>query len=208
MGWMKVLCDTYDKNSNLVADYISEFPLCPVAHIEATAQIEITIDGDGNFRRAVSVDDKANSEFFIPVTEESAGRSSGIAPHALYDNLTYVAGDYEQFTSTEKEASTSRDRFREYSKLIKEWAASEYSHPHIKAIYRYIDKKCMVRDLIDAGVVTLEEKGKLSKDKIAGKPYEKCVVRFIVQDGIEPDKCWHDKELIRLYQEYYFKMKL
>ena len=67
MGWMKVLCDTYDRNSNLVADYTSEFPLCPVAHIEATAQIEITIDGDGNFRRAVSVDDKAHDIVVVSV---------------------------------------------------------------------------------------------------------------------------------------------
>lgn len=208
MGWMKVLCDTYDRNSNLVADYTSEFPLCPVAHKDDTAQIEITIDGEGNFSKAISVTDKNDSYFFIPASEDSAGRSGATkAPHSLYDNLTYVAGDYERFVGTEKEAISSRERFCEYSKMLKEWNESEYSHPHINAIYSYIDKKCMIRNLIDAGVVTLDEKGKLSNDKIAGKPYEKCIVRFKVQDGIEPDKCWQDKKLIRLYQEYYTKMK-
>ena len=69
MGWMKVLCDTYDRNSNLIANYTSDFPMCPVAHMDATAQIEITIDGDGNFLKAVSITDKRTAEFFIPVSE-------------------------------------------------------------------------------------------------------------------------------------------
>lgn len=207
MGWMKVLCDTYDRNSNLIANYTSDFPMCPVAHMDATAQIEITIDGDGNFLKAVSITDKRTSEFFIPVSEESAGRASGIAPHALYDNLTYVAGDYWKYSNTEKETASSRERFCKYSRLLKEWTESEYSHPHINAIYMYIDKKCMIRNLIDSGVISLDSKGKFSKEKIAGKPYEKCIVRFIVRDGIEPGKCWTDMAIIRLYQEYYEKKK-
>lgn len=207
MGWMKILYDTYDRNLNLVADYTADFPLCPVAHMDATAQIEITIDEDGNFIRATAVTDKKNSEIFIPVSEESAGRSSGISPHALYDNLTYVAGDYEYFAVEEKDALSGRERFHEYVKLLKEWADSEYSHPHIKVICRYIERKCMIKDLVDAGVIYLDAKGKFSNEKISGKSYEKCIVRFIVQDGIEPDKCWQDKELIQLYQKYYVEKK-
>ena len=69
MGWMKILYDTYARNLNLVADYTADFPLCPVANMDATAQIEITIDGDGNFMRATAVTDKKSSEMFIPVSE-------------------------------------------------------------------------------------------------------------------------------------------
>ena len=65
----------------------------------------------------------------------------------------------------------------------------------------------MIKDLVDAGVRSLDAKGRFSKEKISGKAYEKCIVRFIVQDGIEPDKCWQDKELVQLYQKYYVEKK-
>lgn len=208
MGWMKILCDTYDKNQHLVADYGANYPLCPVAHMEANAQIEITIDQDGNFLRAFSVTDKEGASLFIPVTEESAGRSSGTAPHALYDNLTYVAGDYWEYVSEEKEIASSKERFAAYSKALKEWNRSEYSHPRINVISQYVNRQCMAKDLIDAGVLSLNSEGKFSKEKIAGKPYDKCIVRFCVLDGREPEACWEDKELIKQYQEYYMSLKL
>ena len=207
MGWMKALYDTYDRNSNLVANYTIQFPLCPVAHMQASAQIEITIDKEGNFLQAVSVADKEDAEIFIPVSEESASRSSGTAPHALYDNLTYVAGDYGKYAADEKETATSKERFDEYYKAVKAWDGSKYSNPRLHAIFRYIDKQCMIRNLIDAGVISLNEKGKYSKEKIGGKTYDKCIVRFRVQDEREPAECWKDDELITLYQKYYSNLK-
>ena len=70
MGWMKALYDTYDRNANLAANYTVEFPLCPVAHMQASAQIEITIDREGNFLRAISVADKEDAEIFIEMAED------------------------------------------------------------------------------------------------------------------------------------------
>lgn len=207
MGWMKALYDTYDRNANLVANYTVEFPLCPVAHMQASAQIEITIDREGNFLRAISVADKEDAEIFIPVSEESASRSSGTAPHALYDNLTYVAGDYGKYAADEKETGTSRERFDEYYKTVKAWNESKYSNPRIHAIFQYIDKQCMMQNLIDAGVISLNKNGKYSKEKIGGKTYDKCIVRFRVQDGRDPEECWKDNELITLYQKYYLNLK-
>ncbi len=207
MGWMKALYDTYDRNANLAANYTVEFPLCPVAHMQASAQIEITIDREGNFLRAISVADKEDAEIFIPVSEESASRSSGTAPHALYDNLTYVAGDYGKYAENEKETATNGERFDEYYKAVKAWNESKYSNPRIHAIFLYIEKQCMMKNLIDAGVISLNKNGKYSKEKIGGKTYDKCIVRFRVQDGSEPEECWKDNELITLYQKYYLKLK-
>ena len=65
-------------------------PLAPVSHIMARAQIEITLDQDGRFVSARTTA-KEEPKIIIPVTEESAGRTSAPCAHPLCDQLGYVS---------------------------------------------------------------------------------------------------------------------
>ena len=90
LAWMKVLADTYDTYENLVGVYRDDQPvLLPIAHSTANAQIEITINAMGQLLACAKVE-KGNEVTIIPVTEDSASRSSGVAPHSLCDILQKI----------------------------------------------------------------------------------------------------------------------
>ena len=78
MSWIQKLYDTYENCSSevgVVKD-IEKTPLLPIAHSTQNAQIEIVINGKGDFIRARLLE-KDESITVIPVTEASATRSSG-----------------------------------------------------------------------------------------------------------------------------------
>lgn len=72
------------------------------SHSTFNAQIEVMLDEEGNFLGSKKLDKGPDIVTIIPVTEDSAARSSGIAPHPLCDKLCYVAGDYALYTGDQK----------------------------------------------------------------------------------------------------------
>lgn len=97
MSWVALLYKTYNNLDKL--DYDEKRGLLPIGHSTQKAHVEITLDVNGNFKRADFVADvvgkeKNLSETLIPVTEKSASRGNGSAPHSLCDKLKYIAADY------------------------------------------------------------------------------------------------------------------
>ena len=96
LAWLKTLADTYDVHSELAGVIKHDQPvLLPISHSTFNAQIEVTIDADGNFISAKKLEKGSDIVTIIPVTEDSAARSSGIAPHPLCDNVCYLSVDFE-----------------------------------------------------------------------------------------------------------------
>ena len=82
MSLLQRAIETYDfmnQNKSVGVYDLGKEPLAPISHIIAKGQISITIDEKGSFITASKCDEK----IIIPVSEESAGRSSGIRAHAL-----------------------------------------------------------------------------------------------------------------------------
>ena len=98
MSWSNELYATYENNFGTNIE--SEMPLAPISHMISRAQIEITLDETGGFVSAKVVS-KQEENTLIPVTEASAGRGSGIAPHSLCDSLSYLAGDFSEYCASE-----------------------------------------------------------------------------------------------------------
>ena len=136
MSWMNVLYETYDK---IAADEEKRKSLSPMGHMFANAQLEVELTREGNFAGAKIID-KDDSKTLIPVTESSAARSSGIAPHPLCDQLQYIAGDFGDYCEKEKDKKLSADKFKEYTEALKNWAESENSHEKVKIICKYLLK--------------------------------------------------------------------
>lgn len=199
MSWMNQLFQTYENN---IGKEQTETQLTPIAHMNANAQIEITLNREGEFQNAVKIE-KTDAATLIPVTEASAGRSSGIAPHALCDTLSYLAGDFSSYCEKEKDQKNAEKKFQSYTDNLRKWAESQWSHPKIQAIYGYLSKKSTIADLEQSNLIELTETGFFSSSKISGQPYEKALVRFRVLGQAQEDRTWADQTLIQAYTQYY-----
>ncbi|WRS28954.1 type I-C CRISPR-associated protein Cas8c/Csd1 [Oscillospiraceae bacterium MB08-C2-2] len=197
---MRTLYQTYQENIHMAGKPVEGVPLSLVAHMTANAQIEISIDSQGIFCGAHDLT-KEQGKTIIPVTEASASRSSGDAPHPLCDTLSYIAGDFAQYLSDSKAAGKVERKFEKYLAALEGWVQSPYTHPKIQAIHRYIAQKQMVQDLIGSGVLEAAD-GKLLEKKVSSTVYEKALVRFRVIDS-SPQAVWEDETLFDCYIKYY-----
>lgn len=151
MTWMTKLYETYEQAMQM-PDLLDEQKPMPISHTPQTAHINIVIDSKGNFKNAEALE---KTKIVLPATEESAGRSSGEAPHALADKLQYVAKDYTRFGGTKK------SYFDSYQKQLHHWCQSEFSHPKAQAVFRYIEKGTVIEDLIRANVLHVDNNNQL-----------------------------------------------
>lgn len=201
MSWMSHLLNTYE--NNMTNNESMEIKLTPIAHINANAHIEVMLSENGEFLSATIIN-KEDSNTTIPVTEASAIRSSGIAPHTLSDTLSYIAGDYCDYCEKEKQAELAIKKYDAYITGLQKWVYSDYTNPKIVAIYKYLLQKKLISDLIQCGIVELQENGTFNTKKISGKPYENAIVRFLVlNDDDKPSETWKDTSLIQAYIDYY-----
>lgn len=205
MGWIEMLDRTYDRCLDVVGKEINDDPiLLPIAHSTANAQIELAVDMEGNFVRELTATIQKNGRdeiTVIPVTEDSASRGNGNFPHALCDKLCYVAGDYSAYTKDKKE-----EYFEAYLQNLKRWAESDYSHPWIKAVYAYLEKGCVIEDLLSVQLLKLDENGLLAEkdNKIHQQPQADALIRFAVVQNDKTKKLWKSQELYDLYAKYYY----
>ena len=118
MGLLQRAIETYDANTALIGVYRDGHePLAPIGHILTSANIEITLNAQGKFLAARKVD-KKEPKILIPVTEESSGRTSGLAAHPLCDQLKYVA-------------NTNKEAHELYLTALRKWERSAYAHPFL-----------------------------------------------------------------------------
>ena len=151
MTWLTTLYKTYDQLEKRNDTLPFEQQVMPICHTPQTAHIHIAINNQGEFLRAEVLE---RTVLVIPATESSAGRASGLAPHALADKIQYVAKDYSDFGGTKKSG------FELYQAQLKVWCDSEHRHPAVRAVYQYIARGTVVADLIDEKVLH-EQDGRL-----------------------------------------------
>lgn len=190
MSWTEELYKIYELNCSRKFDD-NEPEMLPVSHSTANAQIEVTIDVNGEFRGARAVE-KGEAVTVIPATEDSATRANGIYPMPYADKLVYIAGDYGCYA--EGKRNDNSDYYSAYMKQLKSWAESEHTHFAVNALLSYLQKSCLMCDLIKSGVLVTDERGKLlPKTKIAGIAQEDSFVRFIVNHSDGICRTWEDK---------------
>lgn len=193
MGILHRAIETYDANEALIGEYsTNKSPLAPIFHTITVAQLEITLDSDGNFIMAQEIDKKADDwNIIIPVTEDSevrTGKNSYEIPHPLSDKL--------QLLVPSAYLKKKIDGHKRYVELLKEWCESEYSHPKVQAIYKYILGGSIVNDLESFGLNLVNDEGFLNQ-KVEGN-----IVRWrVLSDDV--DACWLDKSLFQSYINFY-----
>lgn len=140
MGLMQKAVETYDCHAALagVPDAMRE-TLTPISHIVQNAQIEVTIDANGNFISAAAVvkdkkSERDETKTIIPATYKSSIRAKSPCAHPLSDKLSYLI-------------PSSTERHDLYLKQLSDWANSEYSHPKVMAVLKYIESESLLDDL-------------------------------------------------------------
>ena len=185
MGLMQRAVETYDCMEK--AGYVGKFReghevLAPISHILTSAQIEITIDGEGHFVSAVAVD-KSEPKIAIPVTEDSGGRTSAPCAHPLCDQLVYLAPYH-------------KEKYGLYLDQLQKWNDSLFSHPKLKPILNYVKQGTILTDLEQAGILSLDSDGKPTKEKM--------LVRWrLTGMGEQSGPCWTDPSLFQSFISYY-----
>ena len=224
MSWIQKLYETYEacEGNKNIPDSDNLFP---IFHITQQAKIEITIDGDGNFKSAKILENKDEQKTLIPCTEESAGRS-GIKPknHPLCDKLQYVAGDFVDFGGnvTKGFINNPSEPFMMYQKTLTDWCESSYKHKMACSILAYINRKHLIQDLVERGIFPLDNRvlqGKQillewddEKNKIppifkilsSGQTPMDSFIRFrVLFDGQLESGTWETASLIQSWIAYY-----
>ncbi|MDE6220951.1 MAG: type I-C CRISPR-associated protein Cas8c/Csd1, partial [Lachnospiraceae bacterium] len=199
MAWLKTLADTYDVYSELAGVVKNDQAvLLPISHSTFNAQIEVTIDGNGNFVDAKKLEKGNDAVTIIPVTEDSAARGNGNLPHPLCDKLCYIAGDYSTYTGDKKESY-----YEAYMEQLRDWAESEYTHLAVQAICKYLEKKSLIQNLITSKVLEPDDNGMLTdRMKLQGLGQTGAAVRFVVY-GTDIPEVWKNQALYEKYGEYY-----
>lgn len=223
MTWLRNLFETYESNQNLIGVFQrksnnQEYALIPLSHSTSNAQIEVTLDMEGNLVSA-SVIEKEDASTVIPCTEDSASRSGREpAPHPLHDKLIYVAGDYVKYGGSEK----SYNPHAKYMEQLKSWCESEHSHPKVNAVYKYLLKGRLVEDLIAQKVIFIDGNNKFiekwekkSEEELEDKPaiyrvissgqnQSDAFVRFSVNEtGVPESRLWRDSSVFNSFINYY-----
>lgn len=180
MGILQRAMETYDAMHSLVGvEEEGKEVLAPIGHIITKVEIVVTLDKDGNFIQARPADEK----IIIPVTEESAGRTSGLAAHPLDEQLSYLSG-------------LDADKRTLYLDQLRAWCDSEYAHPKAIAVLKYVEGGKLMADLASAGLLKYDEDGSIKN--------EKNLVSWIVNGlGEKSGPVWRDTELMQSFADYY-----
>lgn len=150
MSWIQKLYDTYEQCYG--APQFSSHPLLPISHTIQQSHVEITLDGNGNFRRAEVV---PKIEITLPATEKSAARTNGEAPHPLCDKVQYCGADYPAHGGKKK------SYYSGYAKQLTNWCESSFSHPKARAVIEYVRKGSAVADLVREKILHIDHNGVL-----------------------------------------------
>ncbi|MBS3995357.1 MAG: type I-C CRISPR-associated protein Cas8c/Csd1, partial [Alkaliphilus sp.] len=206
MSWIQKLYDTYENCRSEVGVVRTDgkTPLLPIAHSTQNAQIEIALNGDGDFIRA-RVLEKDEAVTIIPVTEDSATRSSGIAPHPLCDKLQYIAGDYTNYVDKKK----GEEFYDKYIEQLEGWCYSTYSNRKVSAILNYLKKKALIADLVEQKILLCDDNGLLSKGvKMGAGDQSDAFIRFKVEIPNEEESAvWLDLDVYGSSINYYLSLQ-
>lgn len=200
MSWISKLFETYENNESQIGKVLEHGAvLLPMYHLTATANLEVTIDLKGNYKRSRIIENP--EKIIIPITEDSASRSSSPEGHPLVDKLQYLAKDYELY-------GEKKSGFFGYIQLLKNWANYNRAHPMVISIYEYILGETIIQDLIKDNIFMVVEKKLEWGIKAEGiiqkvSPIES-IVRWVVEEkSILESETWKSKEVRDNWIEYY-----
>lgn len=218
MNLFKNLANIYDELTK-TGDYPSG--LLPIGYSTAEIPLEIHINEKSEFVSATFIEKTkydSDTTTLIPITEISQSRTNSPSPHMLCDDLRYVAGDIVNYLDNTKKEK-NKIYFDLYNKQLEEFIKSKYTTKNIKILYKYINKKCLAKDLIENNILILDETGFLLENPTKEQKEEhiifkhikdeqiKIMTRFVIDTENGKNILFHkDNETIKAFSEYYINL--
>lgn len=105
--------------------------VAPPAHTTITPKVLILLDLHGNFLGAML----SRDTLIVPCTEESEYRTSGVAPHLIHDNLSYVGNipGYEK-------------RYNAYISQLEDYLG-HVDDPLAQTVYAHVKKDLLLQEI-------------------------------------------------------------
>jgi len=211
MTWFQRLYESYE--NCVKASEMEGNEIIPIYHSLKKANIEVTINGEGEFVKADILDYPEPT--IIPSTEKSDSRTNNKnapAPHGLADRIQYCAKDYKDY-------GNKKGYYDSYYKQLYEWCNSKFYNIKVAMVLKYLEKGTLIKNLVKSEILWLDKKGKLlvvaekenkEKQKIFKhfkhlKDQGAAFVRWrvwIKEDGDIGDKTWEDKEIRNAWIEF------
>ena len=215
MNWMKALLETYDACISDPALMEDPVPLLPICHTTNQAQIEITLNPDGELCD-VKIVPKEHQTTVIPCTESSGGRTSGLCPHPLADKLQYLIADYPDHIPTASKSIKSG--YELYIDQLEKWCSSEFSNEKVKSVYKYVKSGTIFNDLINHHIIDADAGRAISKSvkpdlplfsisKISGEQTDAFVRWRVDKQGDVVKDTWKDPDVQNSWISYYLSTK-
>ncbi len=196
MSWTNELYQIYEnyQKGALVRSDDEKFQMLPIFHVVKKVQIEIKLNGEGDFLGVTPVDN-SDSNTILPDTGKA---KTGIHPHPypLTETFKYIAGDFDEYAHEEVKGNSWF--YNAYMEQLTKWCESDYSHKSIEAVLKYVSKGTVLKDCIESRIFEVDEiTGNLpKKPKSTGTLLEKTYARFIVYDNdIDEPRTWRDSSL-------------
>ena len=218
MSWAVKLCETYDNCLDKVG-FADNNPriLLPIGYTTVSAHIECTLAHDGSIQAELI--QKADAKTMIPSTIDSScrsGKDANKVPHPLFDKLYFMAKNLAQYSDEKK----LYDSHAIYMQQLQAWIQLAQGRPGtslLETLYTYLDKGTLLHDLVEQGILIVDENGRLSKKRMIDTDsidifnlvteQSSAVLRFIVEDEDEHfHKLWMEADLIKSFSAYYEPM--
>ncbi|MDO5062149.1 MAG: type I-C CRISPR-associated protein Cas8c/Csd1 [Peptostreptococcaceae bacterium] len=230
MGLFQNLCHIYD----ILAEQKAE-NLLPIGFSKQNVQIECLLYADEEdivLDEAKVITDKKDMPTILPVTEDSAGRTSKPAAHPLFDKLCYIGKDYMRYCDesqfNQRQLTERQKMFGLYQKELESFLASvredqgknaEYDVKKVEkllsVLHRYLTQKNIIEDLAEWDVLTItdgklkveENKEKTALLKVLPKAEQgEAMIRFCIQLGEDESReIWNDVDVWKAYLSYISK---
>ena len=114
-------------------DMLGVEDVIPIAHIRIKPDIGILLDDSGNFLAATLTGEERST---IPCTIDSESRTSGVSPHPIHDNMSYICVEYPKF----------RERHIAYMNQLGNYV-SQVDDILAKSVYTYLTKRTIRKDI-------------------------------------------------------------
>lgn len=194
MNFFGDLVKVYDQNQDIAGKVDESGPtLVPIAHNSVNVQIEVRIDGQGNYISARLLD-KDEAVTIIPATPAAVNRTSKPAAYPLSDKLVYVAGDYASTIAGEKKHKKAIEQHKLYLAELSKWASSPNAPLEIKSIQHYVSKGTLLSNLMSDNF-TDKDKKKIAKGDF--------FVRFIVNSK----PVFRDQSIFDNWTRFYLELQ-
>lgn len=178
MGLLNKLYEVYE-NCNQLNDFR------PLHHVKIKSDFEIAINKDGEYVPNSLIEDI--KYIYAPCTENSVSRSGkAVFPHPLFDQIGKVTecGDLHGVLNNEEYVEC-------YLKNLSNWCQSEYKNEAVCIIYKYMQKRSMLADILS------------ENRNIQLTPQSVIRIKVIEYDNPVDVKPWEDETVIRSWIDYY-----